>query len=367
VLSQVRAGQFQPVRAFAADIPPGLEAIIQRAMDPDRTRRYSSAAEMVYELENLRKGKHESTLPLTTKRPARGKKWNWRRMGVGASAAALVALLCWLGIMFLPGAGPGMTPGVENDRRGSDTMPKEESPWYDFSWMQAYPKSLLERDWNHPAPLFYAHHEPIWKHVVYGQGRFHNWDKHMDLASGPGETFLALDYDPQRRWFEYRIEVMRPVPLQADSHELGVFFGWDFAARDKSRGQGWFFTVELKTQPTREYPHGHVRIGYRRIHLANKTMTTEGFRAIPGSKGKLAMQRTTPWHLVWVRVIDEAISIGVDEDVKSVVTISMAEMRQHDAGASRYLDPRGALGIWVAKGVGNFRNGSITALKGNTR
>jgi len=51
VLSQVRSGQFLPLRSQAPDIPPALESVILRAMNFRPEQRYSDAGQLASDLE----------------------------------------------------------------------------------------------------------------------------------------------------------------------------------------------------------------------------------------------------------------------------------------------------------------------------
>ncbi|MBI1850332.1 MAG: protein kinase [Planctomycetes bacterium] len=53
ILRQIEAGSAPLIRRVVRDLPPDLETIIAKAMDPDSTRRYASADELADDLERL--------------------------------------------------------------------------------------------------------------------------------------------------------------------------------------------------------------------------------------------------------------------------------------------------------------------------
>ena len=82
-----------------AAVPVGLEAVIGRALEKDRGRRYQTAAELHQDLEALRRG--APAVPArTSSRPAAG------RLGALAAAAVLLGLLAWWFGAGRPAGGP---------------------------------------------------------------------------------------------------------------------------------------------------------------------------------------------------------------------------------------------------------------------
>jgi tetratricopeptide (TPR) repeat protein/predicted Ser/Thr protein kinase len=92
VLQRLLAGDVIPVRSLAPDIPSGLERIIHRALQPEKSKRYQTAAEMLADLRALAREMTASTVPLpavTTDQPA-GRRRKW--IAFGGAAAAFVAI-----------------------------------------------------------------------------------------------------------------------------------------------------------------------------------------------------------------------------------------------------------------------------------
>jgi eukaryotic-like serine/threonine-protein kinase len=91
VLQRLIAGDVIPVRSLAPGVPSGLERIIHRALQNDKSKRYQTAAEMLSDLRALGREMTASTVQLegvatnpAARRPRRG--------AVAVAAAAAVAL-----------------------------------------------------------------------------------------------------------------------------------------------------------------------------------------------------------------------------------------------------------------------------------
>jgi eukaryotic-like serine/threonine-protein kinase len=88
-----------PIASLRSDVPPGLAAVIARALAKDRGHRYRSADEMAVELEGVREGKPASTVRmppgadtrvLRDREPAARPRRGIARWLVGGTAAAIV-------------------------------------------------------------------------------------------------------------------------------------------------------------------------------------------------------------------------------------------------------------------------------------
>jgi len=86
-----------PVRSWNPDIPVELEAIINKAIDKDRDRRYQSAAELRSDLQVLKRGFEsghtQSSLLLATAGTKRGPWHKRKKWAAPAAAGAIIAVL----------------------------------------------------------------------------------------------------------------------------------------------------------------------------------------------------------------------------------------------------------------------------------
>ena len=91
-----------PVRNLNPDLPVELEAIINKAVEKDKEKRYQSAAELRADLQVLRRGfesGHTATQLLATAgmpRPSALKRRKWAIPAIGVAAVAAIAVGGWL-------------------------------------------------------------------------------------------------------------------------------------------------------------------------------------------------------------------------------------------------------------------------------
>jgi serine/threonine protein kinase len=84
-----------PVR-INPDLPPPLEAIINRALEKERNLRYQTAADLRADLQRLKRDTQSSKIEAVTGRitlPRQGKSKKWPMVAAGLGAIALIAIL----------------------------------------------------------------------------------------------------------------------------------------------------------------------------------------------------------------------------------------------------------------------------------
>jgi hypothetical protein len=214
-----------------------------------------------------------------------------------------------------------------------------------------------------PHSLLRNGNEPDWSEVVFGDGAWHATPRQLDLMTRPGSTyaFLALDRDPQRRWFDYSIDLKQMSRTQPDQHQLGIFFGW----RPRPAGADGLvrcFLVQLDERPGKEKGFGQVRIGTigLRQGSGHEGQYLDGFRPLPDGKDALPVVKSGEWHHLRVRALDGEVAVTIDRAL--TVQFSMDWLRSKLPGIIPPLDPCGDLGIWTREGIGFFRNATVAVL-----
>src|SRR5262249_45742888 len=101
-LQQVVAEDPVPPRRQRPGVPRDLETVCLKCMEKDPQRRYTSAAELADDLARFAAGRPGRARPLP--RGGRLLKWARRR-----PAAAALAVLCLLGVLFLAGGAAWFT------------------------------------------------------------------------------------------------------------------------------------------------------------------------------------------------------------------------------------------------------------------
>jgi hypothetical protein len=311
--------------------------------------RYQSARELAEDLEKL--GPLSSSSTLSAKRPLLGRKRFFKRALFSGGAAVLVVLLA---AYFLAPSG--------NQKNDSDsTSPKggrangAASPLAEPA--HPLPALLVDRPWRMPVPLMKEDPvEPLWEHRLVGSGNYAR-GLQMMVQANPADTLatlIALDADPKNRWFELYIEMS---PLSGSS---GIFFGWKRAARDPDLRQH-FFVVQLDERPAAPYKRGRLLVGTAYIDQpkGSRVQATNWFQPLPNGKGMVPLRKRHEWHPVVVRALNGKVTLKVDDG--STTTFDVGKLRAADPDLAA-LDARGALGVWVMGGIGNFRRATITAL-----
>ena len=92
----------EPVRSLNPELPIELEAIINKAIEKDKEKRYQSAAELRADLQVLRRGfesGHTATQLLATagmQQPSLAKRYKWLVPAISAGVVAAIAVGSWL-------------------------------------------------------------------------------------------------------------------------------------------------------------------------------------------------------------------------------------------------------------------------------
>jgi serine/threonine protein kinase len=402
VLTEVLAGKVLPLRALAPDVPPALERIIHKAMAFKRGRRYRSGEELAADLEAFAGGRapHRSA---PAHRPGRGR---WFGLLLAGSAVAVLSvalgLLLW-GSGKPDSTGPesaGLHTGGEQGAKG----PLKKAAEQPTGGLPALPDGLRRREENLAIPLLRANAQPRWWHRIYGKGRpawGHRLGGLVLNSFAPGQcTLMALDNDPQRRWFEFAVDVQPTRQKLRDRHaavataagvaavpgpggwlatcvlyadrtrlpagqEVGLFFGW--RSDPRAPEQSCRFLVVQLSEPAHGMPiPGQVALGTAYVDEARggKAAFAEWYRKPHGKK----WQRLIPppqrhgWRRLSVRAVDDRLSVTVDRAPRPAIEFDMRELRAAHRADGADLDPRGALGVWVDRGTATFREASVTVL-----
>jgi hypothetical protein len=343
VLRDVRAGKVLPVGTFAADVPPGLERVLQRALAHKPRQRYQVAEEMVADLECV----EQELGPRTRTMRRQGGVRRWRgvlpSLALVAPLAALAALCWWLA---------GRMPGLSRPQ----VPPAEEAV---ADPLPPLPADLRDRRSRHAVNLLQTDFEPLWSYTLFGKGRASPLPQFgLALHSPPGEpmTLVALD-NPGRQWFDYAIE-MQGVPAAAAAAQ-GLFFG--YRRRPGSvNPAGRFFLLRIQ-----ELAPGAKAPASMQLLLAflgsdpGQKPTMLSVADLPGGEGYVPLRPRGPkgWRSLRVRATEETITIKADSES---LAVDLRRLKRDLEGGGEDLDPRGLLGIWDSEGAAFFQNASVT-------
>jgi serine/threonine protein kinase len=363
VLEQVKSGQVRPLHTLAPGVPPALERIIARAMDPKPQRRYQRAEDLAEDLEALLRTSPNGPPSLQTRSlfrlPAA------RRSVFGGVFALLgVLLLTWLlgpmGQWLSPGRPPNGPPTGDSTKADDRLLVADLPP---------LPAPLRERMVQVRQPLLRNDFEPIWSHRLHGEGHYHRMVNGLVVNSLPvqGWTLLALDNDPQQRWFEFAIEMAQVREEGRNTREGGLFFGWRRNPEDPEKRYR-FFVLRLQEPPKDVVGSGKLLLGSAYIdeERGARQELIEPFRPLPPEQREMTLPPVKPdgWRRVQVRAVDHLVKVTVDNvtlefDVRAVQPIG--------GQGPNTLDARGALGIWARNGQATFREVFVTALPSEGR
>ena len=172
--------------------------------------------------------------------------------------------------------------------------------------------------------------QPLWRRRILGQGLYYetNLDLHLAALEPPSITFLELNHDLRRPWFEVEMELMS---LEAATWVGGVFVGW----REQQSGLAKTYLLFLERG-----------LDSHRLHLApvavrrNKDGEAAAvFPFIPLDKEKIHTLEAPLVHRfnrVRLRATQGKLRLDVEGGKSATIDAPF--------------DPRGSLGLWVQTG-----------------
>jgi serine/threonine protein kinase len=339
VLAQVKSGQTVPLHTFAPDAPPKLERIIQRAMHPEPAQRYQSAEELVADLEALRRG--DEPPRVATPRPA--SPWRAPRLRRWVTFGVLFLIL-------MAGAAWIIHKSLE---------PKPADPPANGAALPDMPRILIDRPDNLAIPLLKENFEPLWSRRLNGEGKYTLFPGNALCLFSPRAkppTLLALDDDPQRRWFEFAVELKPVLDSPKDTNEMGIFWGWRRNPADPDRLYRFFWANLV---PPAGESSGQFKL-FSAVNDEPRGNRAPMYRVWPLPNGEVALPPPGGSHYIKVRAMNNAVTVTVDS--QAPVQYDIDKLNNNPAFADGSLDARGALGIWVQNGAGFFRRPTIMAL-----
>lgn len=373
VLQQVKAGMHLPLRVLAPDIPRELEQVILRSIQLKRKRRYQQAADLAADLERIMPSASGLITPSKRKPvPAPRSPWKWI-----VPAAAVAALFLSLGLTWRAWwpAAPreeSTEPPIQGTNVTITTKPSTADDTEPLATRDDYPEGLRNPTPKTVVQLLTTDNLPVWPNRrLLGDGFQSALPNELIVNSTAGShpTLIALGdstrTDPDRPWFEFSVELRHHAASDPKIAQVGVFWG----QRDP-RERIQCFSAQLDTHPVLKDVHGRVKVGWSLIQLPDATAGRNAINAwmlnLPQGKGFLSLPKPDPkaagWHKVTVRVLEQEITVTVDDGPSVFFTGRILKDDQFLKGDS--LDPRGHFGIWVRNGQGSFRNATFVPLSG---
>jgi serine/threonine protein kinase len=348
VLAQVRAGQVLPLRALAPGIPWALEQIVLRAMQHKPKRRYTSAAELTGELEAFLGSSSKPSQEAVRKRAGATRK---RRRAYLVAVAVPFAVALAVAPFAFRARSPG--PGAGADV--VDTAPAGRK----LDGTRALPESLRTSEKDVDVRLFNNEPRPRWSERILGSGKIRPAGKQLELPCFPPDLVNALAIaDPDCSCFEFSVELMQMKSFDPGiDHELGIFFG---QSRDSDRPSRCFL-VQLDERPVGEAQHGRLTLGTAILDKGSEGRAeTLEWPALPPDNHVIRLSESMKgrWHVVKVRVQDQTFFVSVDG--QPFREYLLREFRNPN-GAQR-LTLTGAVGLWSRRGMGLFRDATLTLL-----
>jgi serine/threonine protein kinase len=356
VLGQVRAGKVQPLRTVAPSVNPALERVIHKAFAFQPRRRYQSAEEFGAALEAV--GKPESITPTWT--PA-GVSKDKRRTRKIALAALAVLLVIGAGLLALRASG---WKGGDGPAKWKDDRPATvagEGPDYPG-------EDRKERIDNHRLPLLREDFEPVWYRKVSGKGGFQRISgQALSLTSPRPEagdrmadcrTMLVLDDDPERRPFEFSVEVNPGDGEDGVFAKAGIFFGYRDAPNENA-DRPPFFLIRVGDKPS---PNGNAIVAAATaIDARGSRQADVALLPLWGTWGPALVPAKDNWHRLLVKGYADRIEVTIVGGSRKV--IPSAEWKNMPSiPPMEGLSTQGALGIWAEDGTVLFRDAWVSTL-----
>ncbi len=193
-------------------------------------------------------------------------------------------------------------------------------------------------------------YQPLWCRRLAGRGHVQLGRTALRLSSNdrvPRDEFtvLALDDDPDRRWFDFAVELF-PSQGGPPTPRAGLFFGW----RTLEDGGAAAYFVELDDKP--DAGPQAVRVGYLTLPAVadGKAAHDAPLVGLPAAAvaEAIVLDAAPPRYRIIVQARPHGVAVRVND--RSAVPIAV--------GA----DARGSLGIWVRRGTHWFSGATIRAL-----
>ena len=350
VLSQVRAGQYLPLRVLVPELPRPLEAIILKAMQFRPQKRHASAAELAAELENF------AEIPSrVSSRAHRVQGKRLRPLLPLASVLGVCALLAGLGLTvayslrFWGSPAPTSPVGSQTDQLDQDSS----------EGRAVHPEHLRTAAVGIPLPLLNTQAEPAYGRILNGDGRYSTTNGVLSLIapSRQNPTVLALAHDPESQHYQFSCELGfgKQLPPMGSRSRLGVFLGWrQNNARDVNRQRCLWLSLAPGSAP--EQPGGVVRLGTTLVIPRSERRGAElqwGCALVRGL-GVLPLYHSNELHRVRIRVGGKQVRLQVDD--LPPAEFDMQSLLEEDRLISGEFSPTGFHGVWAEEGIGFFRN-----------
>jgi serine/threonine protein kinase len=322
VLAQVRAGRALPLRALAADVPPELERVIGRCLQPRPARRYADGEELAADLEKL------SGAPAGTPTRSRTLPARWRKPAAVAGAVLGAVALVALAPAFFRHPPPTTAPAA--------------------------------RPVNVPSPLLARDFRPLQERRLHGQGRLTTRPGeglYLDALSDGKPTLFALG-EANETCFEFAVDFRRYRSAVVDPpQEAGIFFGWHagpdgpapclvVSALDEPNAPGG---TALKALSWLVDPGDGVREG----RFSHRPLQRTDALLAP-----VPLARPDDWHSLRVQVRKERVAVFLDD--KLTWEFEVPGLKRHPRAAP--FSPRGELGLFCRQAMAAYRNATLTAL-----
>ena len=358
VLREVRSGVRQPLSKLAPALPARLAAIITRAIHSDPEKRYQAADHLAADLEEfLKPGTSVQRLPPLPFR------------STGQKPAAGASFSSWIGaaviLLLLVGAGLGAYLHLIRTSEGEKPLPPEPNPLQPALVKQPEqpPVEQFQRDRPRGTRLnlLREDNQPVLKRIVSGQGKLQPLDSELVLQTEGEKPFLLALDNPGNQSFDLSLELRAPHQFLPQVNDLGIFFGWRDQSDDPMT-QIRFFAIMLDTRPVLNDINGRLSIGTWQLgdpRTGKQTIWEANPKPFTGPSSVPLGQGNNGWHLLEVTVRDQKFSIAADNGPAK--TFVLDELRRMQKGLKAVdLDTGGCLGLWVRKGVGHFRNVTLT-------